>query len=80
MRIWTATVLEYSLVHRSSGSSSTTGVFDPEPVARSDGDISSQPPKSPYDEAASKKVYPGQHTFEEFVKHNEAFKKFLAGL
>lgn len=37
-----------------------------------------QPPNTVYNEAASKKIYPGQHNFEEFVANNERFKKFAA--
>ncbi|EJD47470.1 NAD(P)-binding protein [Auricularia subglabra TFB-10046 SS5] len=35
-----------------------------------------QPPNSGFDEAASRKIFPGQHTFEDFVKNNDKFKKF----
>ncbi|EJD47469.1 NAD(P)-binding protein [Auricularia subglabra TFB-10046 SS5] len=35
-----------------------------------------QPPNSNYDEAVSRKIFPGAHTFEEFVQHNDKFKKF----
>ncbi|KZV85956.1 hypothetical protein EXIGLDRAFT_841086 [Exidia glandulosa HHB12029] len=40
-----------------------------------------QPPKSVYGaEAESKKIYPGQYTFEEFARNNEAFKKAFESL
>lgn len=37
-----------------------------------------QPPNSGFDEAASKAVFPGAHTLEDFVNHNERFKRFAA--
>lgn len=35
-----------------------------------------QPPNSRYNEAASKKIFPGAYTFEEFVQNNAKFRKF----
>ncbi|KZV86652.1 NAD(P)-binding protein [Exidia glandulosa HHB12029] len=40
-----------------------------------------QPPKSAYgSEAESKKIYPGQYTFEEFARNNEAFRTAFESL
>ncbi|KAH7100266.1 NAD(P)-binding protein [Auriculariales sp. MPI-PUGE-AT-0066] len=39
-----------------------------------------QPPNSPYDEAASKAVYPGQHDLESFVRENPRWKSYVASL